>query len=241
MGESAPSKFQKRAESPVLPRDAITPFKPADPVKPIGGGAAKSGEEKEKRLMDDFDLRCLSIYTQFLERNVEMEITEILSHLGGGEDSSEWGAAFASLTRPKRAATGLRYIRLLENYINWLKRESGDKSQTLDPIGKEVVWHYLHHLAKEEVGAHTPKSFLLALRFLGEALGFCLEAFSYQRNKKLIETHARALKPKNKAPMIPIKTLEFLECCVEDHTLPVGYRVAAGKLRLCVQSFFEVG
>ena len=236
LGESAPSKFQKRAESPVLPRDAITPFKPADPVKPIGGGAAKPGEEKEKRLMDDFDLRCLSIYTQFLERNVEMEITEILSHLGGGEDSSEWGAAFASLTRPKRAATGLRYIRLLENYVNWLKRESGDKSQTLDPIGKEVVWHYLHHLAKEEVGAHTPKSFLLALRFLGEALGFCLEAFSYQRNKKLIETHSRALKPKNKAPMIPIKTLEFLECCVEDHTLPVGYRVAAGKLRLCVQA-----
>ena len=104
MGESAPSK---RAESPVLPKGAITPFKPADPVKPIGGGAAKSGEEKEKRLMDDFDLRCLSIYTQFLERNVEMEITEILSHLGGEEDGSEWGAAFASLTRPKRAATGL--------------------------------------------------------------------------------------------------------------------------------------
>ena len=203
LGESAPSKFQKRAGSPVLPRDAITPFKPADPVKPIGGGAAKSGEEKEKRLMDDFDLRCLSIYTQFLERNVEMEITEILRHLGGGEDSSEWGAAFASLTRPKRAATGLRYIRLLENYVNWLKRESGDKSQTLDPIGKEVVWHYLHHLAKEEVGAHTPKSFLLALRFLGEALGFCLEAFSYQRNKKLIETHFQSPQAEKQGPYDP--------------------------------------
>ena len=43
LGESAPSKFQKRAESPVLPRDAITPFKPADPVKPILGEKCGDG------------------------------------------------------------------------------------------------------------------------------------------------------------------------------------------------------
>ena len=60
LGESAPSKFQKRAESPVLPRDAITPFKPADPVKPIGGGAAR--EETFGRLRPPLPLHLHPIF-----------------------------------------------------------------------------------------------------------------------------------------------------------------------------------
>ena len=225
--------FAKAAESPVFPEVEIEPRKELGRVKPLGGGAAQSGAEKEEKLMADFDMRCLSIYTSFMDMNVEMEITEILSHLTRGQ---EWAEAFSCLTRPKRAATGLRYIRLLENYLQWVKKETEPHPHPVDPIDKEVVWLYLHTLVKDSVGAYTPRSFLLAFRFLGEAFGFSLEAFGYQRNKKLIESHSRTLKPKNKAPMIPVKTMEFLECCVEDPSLPVGYRIAAGKLRLCIQA-----
>ena len=225
--------FAKAAESPVFPEVEIEPRKELGRVKPLGGGAAQSGAEKEEKLMADFDMRCLSIYTSFMDMNVEMEITEILSHLTRGQ---EWTEAFSCLTRPKRAATGLRYIRLLENYLQWVKKETEPHPHPVDPIDKEVVWLYLHTLVKDSVGAYTPKSFLLAFRFLGEAFGFSLEACGYQRNKKLIESHSRTLKPKNKAPMIPVKTMEFLECCVEDPSLPVGYRIAAGKLRLCIQA-----
>ena len=208
--------FAKAAESPEFPEEEVTPQRELGKIKPLGGGAARSGAEKEEKLMADFDMRCLSIYTSFIDLNVEMEITEILSHLTG---SQEWAEAFSCLTRPKRAATGLRYIRLLENYLVWARKESEPHSHVVDPINKEVVWLYLHALVKESAGAYTPKSFLLAFRFLGEAFGFSLEAFGYQRNRKLIESHSRTLKPKNKAPMIPVKTMEFLECCVEDPTV----------------------
>ncbi len=179
LGVSEVKKFAQPADSPIIPVPEETPPKGgASRSKPIAGGAAESGKEKESKMMTDFDLRCLSIYTLLVDKGVEMEITEILSHL---VEDGQWAEAFSSLTRPKRAATGLGYLRLFENYLDWVKKESSSNASSLNPTDKEGIWLYLHTLTKEASGAYTPKSFLVAFRFLGEAFGYCMEAFGYQR------------------------------------------------------------
>ena len=62
---------------------------------------------REDNMMIDYDIRSLQIYTELEKRGVEMEIQEILNPLG----QEQWSEAFQSLVRPKKAATGMRYIR----------------------------------------------------------------------------------------------------------------------------------
>ena len=58
---------------------------------------------------------------------MEMEITEILSHLGGGEDSSEWGSSLCESDQTEESSDGVE-LHPPSRDVNWLKRESGDKS-----------------------------------------------------------------------------------------------------------------
>ena len=91
-------------------------------------------------------------------------------------------------------------------------------------------------MTKSHIGKMTPKSFLHALQFFSEAFGFPTDAVRCKRTRKLVDVFAKATKAKNQAPMFTVETMDYLEQVVTEANLPKGYRLAAGKLRLCIQA-----
>lgn len=205
---------------------------PPDPT-PKGGATPAATKEAEDKALADFDARAVAIYVELDEKGVEMEITNILVNV----PEDEWIAGFAALARPKRAATGLRYVRLFENFLRWAEKAGpeGDPIKK-DILEKETVWKYLFSLVQEGRGKRTPASFLHAVQFFGNAFGYSSNSFKCMRCKKLADSHAKADKPRNQAPMFNVRTMEFLEHAVTNPRLAKGLRVTAGKLRLCIQA-----
>ena len=230
--EKQETPFLKRAVPPTYP---VTPsnVREVQEPRPRGGATAHAAEEAEAKALRDFDARAVAIYVELDEKGVEMEITGILM----GVPQEEWMASFASLTRPKRAGTGMRYVRLLENFLEWT-RKSGPEGVPVekDILQREVVWKYLHTMTQEGRGKRTPTSFLHALQYFGDAFGCDSNAVKCKRCRKLADVHAKADKPRSQAPMFNVKTMDFLEQSVTNPMLGKGYRIAAGKLRLCIQA-----
>ena len=117
--------YETEEEPPILPAFTKAAQVPSFPVPPLeektlpritpkAGATAENAEAKEKAALETFDVKSLEIYLELQERGVEMEIDSILKEVKSDED---WVVAFSSLVRPKRAATGMRYARLLENLI----------------------------------------------------------------------------------------------------------------------------
>eukprot|EP00434_Breviolum_minutum_P044200 symbB.v1.2.039449.t1/scaffold6570.1/size16995/4 len=124
--------FGKQALAPELPVEPIAPVS-AD-VVPKGGGSFGGSQLKEENMMIDYDIRTLQVYTELEKRGVEMEIQEILNPL----EQDQWSEAFQSLVRPKKAATGMRYVRLMESFMEWVrKHEAAHEGSCLNPTGKD--------------------------------------------------------------------------------------------------------
>lgn len=233
---------EEQEKAPLFPKPALTPNLPVDPPPklalrteqtPRGGSTFGGADAKEKAALDSFDIKALEIFLELQERGFEMEIA-ILKEL---KDDGEWTEAFVSLVRPKRAATGLRYARLVENMINWIKRkEQRTGEQVKDILDRESVWIYLHDLSMKGIGKYTPKGVVNAIRYFGEAFGVDSSAVLCRRVRKLTESYCKQTKPKSQAPMLTLKTLELLEGTVVNPAIQKGIRIAAGKLRLCVQA-----
>lgn len=226
------ASFGKRALAPVYPAisSEVREFK--DPV-PRGGATAAAAKDAEEKALGDFDARAVAIYVELDEMGVEMEITNILIDV----PQDDWVAGFAALARPKRAATGLRYVRLFENFLEWAGKMWPDKKSLGKAIlDKETVWKYLFSLVQEGRGKKTPASLLHAVQFFGNAFGYHSDSFRCMRCRKLADTHAKVDKPRSQAPMFNVKTMEFLEQAITNPRLSKGLRVTAGKLRLCIQA-----
>ena len=224
--------FGKKAEIPEFP-EVREPELRVRITKPVAGATASGSKDKETTSMRNFDERCLGLYSDLLSHDQEMEITGMLAHVVEGE----WAEAFADLTRPKRAATGLVYIRMMEDYMRWYKEQKlAAPERSLPPCCKDVFWLYLHHVKTNRAGKYSPKAAHLALRYFADCFGFSDEAVTYRRVRRLVENCSKLEGPRNQADMIPVATLDFLEHAVGDPTLALGVRIAAGKLRLCVQS-----
>ena len=224
-------RFRKPAlepEYPVAPLD-VPPLE----VVPKGGGNHGGSKEKEDYTMAEFVSRAMRIHAELGARGVDMEVDDILRTLKG----EQWTEAFQSLVRPKKAATGMRYVRLMETFLGWVQKHEEENGGTLtNPVGKDLVWLYLYDLTKTSVGRMTPKSFLHALQFFSEALGYPTGAVRCRRTRKLVDVHSKPTKAKSQAPMFTVETMDYLEQVVTEPNLPKGYRVAAGKLRLCIQA-----
>lgn len=123
----------------------------------------------------------------------------------------------------------------MEDYLKWHKSQKPEGKKILPPACKDVFWLYLHHVKNDRAGKYSPKAAHLAMRYFADCFGFSDEAVTYRRVRKLVENCSKLEAPRNQAEMIPVATLDFLETAVSDHTLPLGVRIAAGKLRLCVQ------
>lgn len=226
------ASFEKRALAPVYPAisSEVREFK--DPV-PRGGATAAAAKDAEEKALGDFDARAVAIYVELDEMGVEMEITNILIDV----PQDDWVAGFAALARPKRAATGLRYVRLFENFLEWAGKMWPDKKSLGKAIlDKETVWKYLFSLVQEGRGKKTPASLLHAVQFFGNAFGYHSDSFRCMRCRKLADAHAKVDKPRSQGRMFNVQTMEFLEQAITNPRLSKGLRVTAGKLRLCIQA-----
>ena len=226
--------FEKTAVVPVFPPSTREELVAVRSPLPVAGATARGSKDKEEKSLHQFDERCLSLYTELLDLNQDMEISETLRNLS----DEKYGEAFAELTRPKRAATGLMYLRMMEPYLVWYKaqrEEAGEKSLH-PPAHRDIFWLFLHHIKSERKGKYSPKTAYLALKYFADCFGFSDEAVTYRRTKKLVEMSSKPEGPRNQADMIPVATLDYLESAVGDPTLAKGVRVAAGKLRLCCQA-----
>ena len=132
--------FKKRALEPlwpVAPSEVVVPKEP----RPRGGGSHGGAKEKEEATMAEYDSRSMQIYLDLELRGVDMKVSEILKPL----KEESWTEAFQSMVRPKKAATGMRYVRLMENFMDWVKRHEEANGGTLvNPVGRDLVWLYLY-------------------------------------------------------------------------------------------------
>jgi len=163
--EEGRSAFEKKAVVPTFPPEGHQELRIRE-VKPVAGATARASRDKEAASMRTFDERCLVLYNELLGMDQDMEITHMLS----GVPEGGWGEAFADLTRPKRASTGLIYVRMMEDYLKWHKKqqESADGGKVLLPSCKDVFWLYLHHVKTDRAGKYSPKAAHLALRYFAD-------------------------------------------------------------------------
>ena len=218
-----PPEPREQSEEPpsIVPRKAI----------PRAGGGPSANGEKETAALEDFDRRALEIYAYLSTSHVEMDIFRILREY---QEDEAWMAQFRSLVRPRRAATGLRYVRLMEKYVSWVK--SLPEGEVTAPFDKDVVWRYIHSLTQAGVGRFTPKSVQHAIQYFADAFGAECLVSGYRRIRRMVEAHTQRDVPRVGAPMIPVSVLAFLEDAVTSPKVARGFRVACGKLRLCVQA-----
>ena len=223
-------------KKPAIPKEAEPVQEKAEKV-PVRGGVRAGGgplgaSEKEAAALEDFDRRSLEIYASLAPLpGVEMDITRIL---GDQQDDAEWLLQFKALVRPRRAATGLRYTRLMEKYLAWVQDRPEEERQ--NPFDRDLVWKYIHSLTIASVGRFTPKSVQHAVQFFADAFGAECLVSGYRRIQKLVESHVRRDLPRQSAAMIPVDVLSFLEDVLASPKMARGLRVACGKLRLCVQA-----
>ena len=228
-----PFPVWKKTALPKVPEEEDPKDERARSRKGLRAGAGPPGaQQKEALALEEFDRRTLEIYATLSSLpGVDMDITRILRDQ---RDDDEWLLQFKALVRPRRAATGLRYVRLMEKYLAWRKERSEGESE--NPFDKDLVWKYIHSLTVASKGRYTPKSVQHAVQFFADAFGAECLVSGYRRIKRLVETHIRRDVPRVSAPMIPVGVLSFLEDAVASPKLKRGQRVACGKLRLCAQA-----
>eukprot|EP00434_Breviolum_minutum_P007863 symbB.v1.2.006938.t1/scaffold421.1/size207896/1 len=96
---------------------------------------------------------------------------------------------------------------------------------------------FVEHLMQNGCGANTPKAVLLALDYYGKAFGFESQKGHFGRAKRLsMKCAENPIQGRVGAPLFGNEFINALECIVMDPFLHSPQRVAAGKLRLCIQS-----
>ena len=86
-------------------------------------------------------------------------------------------------------------------------------------------------------GANTPKAVLLALDYYGKAFGFESQKGHFGRAKRLsLRCSENPIRGRVGAPLFSNEFISALEGIVSDPFLHLPQRIAAGKLRLCIQS-----
>ena len=92
------------------------------------------------------------------------------------------------------------------------------------PFDRLCTLEFVEHLMQKGCGANTPKAVLLALDYYGKAFGFESQKGHFGRAKRL------------SMKCVGNEFINALECIVMDPFLHSPQHVAAGKLRLCIQS-----
>ena len=189
--------------------------------------------QKETQEMEKYFCDSLDIFEILLKKyKVEMELAEIIAPSGKVDVER-----FRLLTRPKRASTGLNYVRLMERFLSWRRDRPELDKRTGGLDSKMGVLDFVESLIQEQVGYLTPRSFLYSLDYFATAFGFLATGGSWNRAKRLAGVYASSkVTPTSRAPLFTKTTLASLEVAVQDPFLSRPERIACGKLRLCVQA-----
>ena len=224
---TAPQEFSKKAVPPII----TMPFAPLEKLAPRRNpgprlkSTSMAEREAESRLV--YHDMTLAIYDRIKSIGIEMELKDIVEE-GVALDVDR----FKTLTAPNRAATGLGYARLMVRLLDW-REEPGLGRQILR--GCEAWSARLHRVPHPaEVRIHDTRTFLYSVDYYAKAFGF---SPSWFRAKRLSDSYAKA-RPSvlERAPGFTKATMCALEAIVLDVFMSRPARVAAGKLRLCIQA-----
>ena len=224
--------FGKRAKPPADPEKAKTTTAP-ELKSGIPSGRPTDLTSKEVSELEKFTKKAKSLYSKLDDHGVKMDLAELVEKENGYLDHER----FQAHTTPNRAATGLRYARLLEAHFRWLRVIDNPFEGRENAFEKLNVLGYMEYVIHRNAGARTPQSILYAVDFFGKAFGFEVAGSHFNRAKRLSLRYAQANKGERVgAPMFTRATLVALETILLDEGAPITHRVTAGKLRLCVQS-----
>lgn len=209
---------------------------PAPKASPVEGRFDRlrvgSMAEREKAARAMYGGVTLDLYRQLKVIGVRMEVSDLIE-----KDGNLDLERFSKLTAPSRAATGMGYARMVARLLRWREKVgfSGEGTPGVDStLG---VLGFVEFLIQGGVGFLTPKTLFYALDYYGKAFGFDPNGPQWRRAKRLADLYAKAKEgPVSRAPALGRGTLEALENMVLDVFLERPVRVAAGKLRLCVQA-----
>ena len=246
----------QQSEVEVVPQNAVEEPEPVFPKKatppsdeqranagvpskasPSGGRLSTAGyvtqDGKEKLGLEMFHRSTLGIFKILKDRGVVMDIVDITEGPDGVMDLER----FRVHTAPNKASTGNRYARLMQGFLKW---ESGAYNQFVDreePFERLNCLSYMELLSQKEVGARTLQAFLYSVDFYAKALGFTVGGGHFQRAKRMALRYSQMNRTDRKgAPMFTRATMIALEKITCDPLVQVAQRVAAGKLRLCIQA-----
>ena len=197
------------------------------------GEVPTSMEQKESAEMEKYFTESLDIFSLLMKKfKVEMELASIIAPEGKIDETR-----FRLLTRPKRAGTGMNYVRLMTKFLGW-RMHRGDLDKREGGFdAKFGILDFVESLVQEESGYLTPRTFLYAVDYFATAFGFDAVGGHWYRAKRLAASYAASkTTPTSRAPFFTKATLAALEQAVMDPFLSRPERVACGKLRLCVQS-----
>lgn len=222
--------FRKRAPPP---REGFTPVKEIPVISSRTRIQPRSVAEKEVQDLKKFQEFALHFFGFLRLEGVEMDLLELVSKPDGGVNEDR----FSLHTSPNRASTGLRYARLMKGLVDWLKEDERERPKDKSVFNRLCLLEYVEWKVQDGCGAHTPKSILLAFDFFSKAFGFEAHGGHFGRAKRLSERVAKnPVKGRVGAPLFSREFLGILEDLVLDPFLPHPQRIAAGKLRLCIQS-----
>lgn len=162
-----------------------------------------------------------------------MDLAELTSCPDGGFDE----ARFRMHVAPNKARTGMRYARLLQAMFEPKNRDRLPYVEKEEPFEKLNCLCYMEAMVQSEVGRRTPQAFLYAVDFFAKAFGFSMGGGHVGRAKRLALRYAQLSTLDRKgAPMFNRSLMETLERIILDPVLPSPQRIAAGKLRICIQA-----
>ena len=230
-GVAEGERFAKAAKPPKSTQDVRTPG--ALTVKTVGGTMPRTVKDREARDLAVYQEKSLKIFGTLRLMGIEMDLSDLVLSSDGKVNEDR----FSLHTAPNRASTGLRYARLMENLLKWGHEDERPVREGSTPFDRLCTLEFVEHLMQRGCGANTPKAVLLSVDYYGKAFGFESQKGHFGRAKRLsLKCAENPIRGRVGAPLFGNEFINALECLVMDPFLHSPQRIAAGKLRLCIQS-----
>eukprot|EP00435_Cladocopium_sp_Y103_P051800 s1825_g16.t1 len=196
-----------------------------------GKSDIRSMKDREDVEMEKFHSMSLELYKTLKELGVVMELRQLVEKSGSINEMR-----FRLHTSPNRAATGLRYARVMKNMFDYAADKDAADPEQEGFLGKVPVIEYVEHLIQSGAGYRTPQAVLYSMDFFSKAFGFELRLGTLERVRRLALRYAQS-KPDHvsRADSFSKEFMLFLEKAVLDPLYPKTLRTVCGKLQLCIQ------
>ncbi len=225
--------FSKRAKPPSSPGKVRSPGRLEVVTLGKGREKPKTIGDRETQDLKRYHEKSLEIFRTLRIMGITMDLMDLVI----GADGKVKEERFSLHTAPNRASTGFRYARLMENLLSWGGQDERPVKEDVTPFDRLCTLEFIEHLMQKGCGSNTPRSVLLALDYYGKAFGFESQKGHFGRAKRLsLRCAENPIRGRVGAPLFSNEFISALEGIVSDPFLHLPQRIAAGKLRLCIQS-----